>query len=589
MTTIYKAVPGEPEINISYMDDNIRVIGNDVKTINIDRVEYGSILTLDEIDSLEQVNIKHSGAVISFTAFPKQTIRIKGAFEEVRVKDKNSFYNLHRFASSPTLPLGNLWGAVITREHEVVCDGMDALMIKPEHIKDLKIEGEWSHISIIGDKLLKSIEVTGKRIISNFVVCSGLNLTNLDIRRRALTCSLVKCPSIDTIIGFGDRLQLQPKPRMKNSLSIGGFWHQVPEWYDLQIAQLQIPHFKAHLTANDIITCKDMGGITIMPYNYQGPGGLCEFSSVFEVDADKLSFGIDISVLIELIEKSPDRGLDILWAWCSNNLSLFDQYKAMRLIAALISRGFNPEPIIKLRNQLSEMNTSMPKLIIGTVNDGNQGGIWNPMYSGNSDEWEQPNNSVMPFGRVDLEIWLNTNLGMEFLGLKGQDLNFQPRYMRRKHLGENKVIRNLLISTLSAANTVGRDNLAERKLTNLAESLYTNPIINTDPFCCEFTVYHLGVSRVATKATIQQLIEGIVSMKSESWKKAALLVGIVDQTNSPRARMALKRIASDKDFNISESKMISAISIAGKRAFDSGKAAAPEWPYLKSWQRQNNK
>ena len=34
--------------------------------------------------------------------------------------------------------------------------------------------------------------------------------------------------------------------------------------------------------------------------------------------------------------------------------------------------------------------------------------------TGESEEWETPNNSVMPFGRIDLEIWLNTDLGMDF-------------------------------------------------------------------------------------------------------------------------------------------------------------------------------
>jgi len=587
MTTIYKATPGEPEINITYLDDNLRFVGNDVKVINIGEVEYGSILTLEDVDSLEEIHIEKPGSIISFNRFPEQTIRIKGSFEEIRVKDKNDFYNLHRFASNPTLPLGGyLWGAIVTRDHNIECGEMDALMIKPQGVPELKIDGEWSHISVIGDKHLDSITVTGSRIIRNFVVHRGPVLTSLNIRRRALTCSLLKSPNVDTIIGFGDRLNLQPKPRKKNSLSIGGFWQKVPEWYDLQVAQLQVPHFKAHLTANDIISCKDMGGITIIPHGYQGKGGLCHFSSAFDVSDEELSFGIEISQFIQLIEQNPEKGFQALSSWCEYNLSLFDQYKAMRIIASLISRGFNPKHIVTLRNALSEMNTSMPKLIIGSVNDGNQGGKWNPMYSGESDEWEIPNNSVMPFGRVDLEIWLNTNLGVEFLGMEDNNVNFQPRYIRRRHLGENKVVRNLLISTLSAANTVGRDSHAERKLIALAESLYTNPKINTDPFCCEFTVYHLGNSRVATKPIIGKLIDGIASMKTASWKKAALLIGVVEQTNSSRARMVLKRIASDKEFDSDDSSMINAISIAGQRAFKTGKTAPLQWPYLRNWQKR---
>jgi hypothetical protein len=80
-----------------------------------------------------------------------------------------------------------------------------------------------------------------------------------------------------------------------------------------------------------------------------------------------------------------------------------------------------------------------------------------------------------------------------------------------------------------------------------------------------------------------------MNMQTQSWIKAALLVGIVDQTNSSTARIALKRLASDKEFNVSESTLINAISIAGKRAFENGKAAKPEWPYLKTWQQQNKR
>ena len=75
-----------------------------------------------------------------------------------------------------------------------------------------------------------------------------------------------------------------------------------------------------------------------------------------------------------------------------------------------------------------------------------------------------------------------------------------------------------------------------------------------------------------------------MSMTAAAWKRAALLIGVVDITNSSRARMALKRLASDKDFTISEASKINAISIAGRRAFESGKAEKPDWPYLKSWE-----
>lgn len=586
MTTILRAVPGQPNIRVHYLDESLQFIGNNVKSIEIDDVNFGQSLILDEYDSLREITIKKPGAIVSFNSFPKQTIRIKGAFEEIRVKDGNEFYNLHRYGSNPTLPIDSLWGAVVTRDESVECENSDAMLIKTQDTKCLDLGHEWSHVTVIGDKDLEAINVTGKRLIRSLNVHKGPALQSVRINRRVLSCSLNRCPFIDTIVGFGDRLSIHPKPRRKNSLSIGGFWHQVPEWYDLQVTLLKIPHFKAHLSANEIIDCTDMGGAKVRPYNYDSRGGQIQFSAALGIDIETAAAGIEIPEMIRLIEEKREPALGVLESWCANSLDWFDQYKTMRILASLISRGYDPKPIIRLRNIVFEMNTGMPKLISGSVNGSsmNLGGRWKKMFTGESEEWETPNNSVMPFGRIDLEIWLNTDLGMDFLGMDSRNTSYRPRYARRRHLGENGVIRNLLTATLSAANTVGRNDLAEQKLTNLAESLYTNSVINTDPFCCEFTVYHLSVSRVATTPVIKALINGIMSMQAAAWKRAALLVGVVDITNAPSARIALKKLAADKDFNVRESSKINAISIAGRRAFESGKVEKPDWPYLRSWE-----
>ena len=108
MNTIYKAIPNQTNINITYLDESLQFIGNDVESITVDEVNYGRALILDEFDSLKEIHIKRPGAVISFNRFPKQTIRIKGAFEEIRVKDGDEFYNLHRFGSNPTLPIDTI-------------------------------------------------------------------------------------------------------------------------------------------------------------------------------------------------------------------------------------------------------------------------------------------------------------------------------------------------------------------------------------------------------------------------------------------------------------------------------------------------
>ena len=139
MNTIYKAIPNESNINITYLDESLQFIGNDVESITVEEVQYGRTLILEEFDSLKEINIKSPGAVISFNKYPEHTIKIKGAFEEIRVKDKNDFYSMHRFGSNPTLPIDSLWGAIITRDENVDSKDLDALMIKTDGVKIIKI------------------------------------------------------------------------------------------------------------------------------------------------------------------------------------------------------------------------------------------------------------------------------------------------------------------------------------------------------------------------------------------------------------------------------------------------------------------
>ena len=121
--------------------------------------------------------------------------------------------------------------------------------------------------------------------------------------------------------------------------------------------------------------------------------------------------------VVDLIHLKGSEALNALSYWSQQTLDWFEQYKAMRVIASLASRGYDHTEISKIRDNLLNLNSQMPKLVSGSVNDSNFAGRWRPLYSESNDEWEIPMNSVMPFARLDLEIWLHTNLGIDALGL----------------------------------------------------------------------------------------------------------------------------------------------------------------------------
>ena len=579
--TIYKATPGETLFEITELAPDTHFVGNDVTDLNVKTKSYGTLHILDA-DSLTKISVKNNGLTIVFSKFPKNDVKIDGPVEEVRIQHKDKQYCLHRYTSNPNLPFDEINGVQISRFNNFLSTTMDALILLTNKSRKLEIKQDCSHILIIGDKELQQATIEGDGLIRSLEVHDSKNLDSLRVNERVVRCQLLHCPKISTIVGFGDYLRIRPTPKNVSDIGIGGFWHEAPDWYDSKMAELKIKHFNADLSPEDIRKCKDMGGIKITPHTYEGPGGLCEFSESLGLSIDEISLGIYIPEFVKMVLENED-SFAIFANWCDSHLTHFQQYIAMRILASLSSNGFDLDPILGVRRKILKFNVNMPKLITESVNDGYLGGKWNDLYSTNKKEWEIPSNSVMPYGRLDLEIWLNSDLGIEFMT---QGIDYASNRISRNfrsHLGKSDFVRNLIVSTLSAANRIGRNATAEAKLNLLVEMLYTNPLINMDPYCCEFTILHLGSQRIGNSKIVNELIKGIMSMHTDSWVKAALLIGIIHQIDSPKARLSLGRLVSGKEFTVSQSNAINAISVAGRRAFESGKAPEPKWPYVRNW------
>ena len=588
MTTIFKAVPGHKVIHIECLNESLRFMGNDVESIVVKDIHGGNLI-IEEGDSLKEIIIERQRGIISFNRFPRNTIKIKGGIQEISVKDKSNFYTLHRYASHPTLPMSEINGAIITTDVGVDTKGFDALIIKTKEIKQIKFEKDLSHIHVIADSELHEVEINARRIVRSLVVQDGENLSRLEVNCRVLTCSVIRCQSVRTITGFGDRLIVSPKPRIPTNFSIGGFWYKIPDWYDERVSLLRLSQFDGHLTAGNLRTCSDLNGIKITPKKYEGRGGQIDFSYEFDLDIGDVAAGIDVIHIIDIIEKKGTLALEALYAWSENTLDWFDHYKAMRVIASLASRGYNIIEINKFRDRLKVLNPKIPKPVSGSVSGDNFGVRWRSQYSEDSNEWEIPLSSIMPFLRLDLEIWLHTSRQIESLGLM-DDTGYVNLYILGGHSSNRKkIITNLTAISLSAANTSGRSKKAENKLTKLIEDLFSDPMVINDEYCCEILIPNLITRRLNRKEIVNALIKGISSMKKSVWVKAALLIGIVDVTNSINARMTLKCLASSRDLTVEESIEINAVAIAGKRAFETGKARKPTWPYVRHWQNLRRK
>ncbi|HIL65323.1 MAG TPA: hypothetical protein EYG33_04060 [Candidatus Poseidoniales archaeon] len=585
--------PNDQVFILDAAEGKIHFIG--VSTIEIDATALakGDELIIEDAPMLEKVQLKNKGVSIIFATIPNKTVKVHGPIEDIKVIKGRTTHTIARVQQHSTLPFEPLWGAIISKDI-VEAGEFDALILVPNDQEELVVSGEWSQVSVIEAKKLTSLKIEGERIMRVVTIANCPQLSKLDIRRRVLTCAIIECPSITSIRGFGDRLQISPRPENKNFVSIGGFWHDVPSWYDEQVAMLRIAHFDADPTIGDLVDCGDLGGITFSPSSYDGPGGLCHWSAVFDIAVDELSLGISIPILIEYILSNPVEGLDALMKWADENQSRFDQYKAMRVLVSLICRGVDENMIHEARNKISALNHESPMLSVESVNNlttAQLGGRWRNLVTTGSDswmfnDWHSPLNSVMPFGRLDLEIWLHSDLDLKYIGIDEETGNLANRMTLRKPIGKNPRVRSMLVATLSASGQIRTDQHSSQRLNELVNSVYTDPRITADPFCCEFIILHLKASKMATKSVVRKLVDGILRMKSPTWAKVALLVGITEQINPPSARMALRRLASDKELSLKEAKVINEIAIAGKRAFKSGAVNRPEWPYLKNWGRE---
>ena len=583
--TIFKSTPKQETVYLD-LDERLRFIGNDVKTITLKNTHHGSSLILDEIDSLECIIASRPGAEIIFESAPKRPVVIRGEVHDIILKNAGKIHSLYRNTTNSTIDFDNGKSVVVTSSEGVLDEEVDSIILIPENISDLKISQNYSNILIVGNSKLKSITVHGDGIIGKLSIESCSKLKHLKIEKRVLTCSVNDCKGIETISGFGDRLFISG--RRRRNLCIGGFWYRIPDWYSEVVSMLDLTHFNGHLTSEQIKTCDDLGGINITPRTYDGRGGMVGFSEAFNVPIDSILNGINVKRFVNLILEKHDRFF-VFAAWCSGNLSRFQQYVAMRVLASLATNGFDTNKILDIRNSLLYMNSTMPNILNESVNSGDLGGKWRPMYSGDSESWENPCHTIMPFGRLDLEIWLNSDAKIEemledkfqFKQMSNSSQYFKP--------SRSIAFRSLIVTILSASNTSSRDVDAEERLTKLSSALYTNEIINSDPYICEYLIFHINKSRIVNKTLIKELVKGIEKIKCQAWKKVALLIGIIDQTNSSKARVALKRLAADKEFSFDESDLLYRISLEGKDGLESGTFERPKWPYVKNWKKIRRK
>ena len=557
---VYNAKDGESRAVLPKIGRYLSLSGQNIRIIDAKLLGSNGDLIIRHAPKLQEIigmaDIQDGGLNIRFEQLTKPEIKLNLMVNNLTVPDQANHRVVRIENHSPLTYLSSDAHYLPTKK-----SGLVVHFPEPD-LKEIRLYGSCQHLVIMGSNELEKLTLSGEGIIENLELKNSPNLQVIDIRQRVITASVEGCEQLKTLKGFGDVLNIGKRPR-NSRLEIGGFWLNIPRWYSLKQSTLRINHFEASVSLDDLSTCADMGGITV----------------------EELAPGLAIEGLVKAILRGELRDFE---SWAHHCVSRFDEYIAMRILVALAFAGYNEAKILSTRLILSQLNREAPILPLESV-DRNMNLNYSIPYTARPrdkntykfPEWYTPINSIMPFSRLDLEIYLNTLYSDFWLDFKLEppSVSFGYRYMT----GGDPRLRQMMASVFACAKDERAEGRAKERLKHLVKDIYLDVNLAENPHCCEFLIHHLGQENINCEQIIKTLLKNIMAAHSEDWTKRALVAALIFKTNYSPARTVLLRLKSQRKIGLAESKKAHAITIAGQRAFEEGKLGDLEWPYLDYW------
>jgi len=557
---LYNAEPNDTEVVLPKVGTRQSVSGENLRAIDAKSLGGSGDLIIRYAPKLESItgmsDIQDAGVSIRFEELINPEIKLDILVSDLIIPDNANQQHIRiRNHSSTTYLCSHELYLPVSKEGLVIHYPNPAL-------KELRLYGSCKRLLIMGSVNLEKITLSGDGIIERIDLKNSPNLLEIDIRQRVNIASVEGCFNLKSIKGFGDDLRLDKRSRTSR-LEIGGFWLKVPRWYGDRLVSMRIDHFEARVSMADLETCEDMGGIII----------------------EELAPGITIDKLVRAIINNEILEFE---SWTSHCVSRFDEYIAMRILVALSMRGYNEPKILLARLTLSKLNREAPILPTESVNR-NMELNYSAPYTirpkqkkmHNFPEWYAPLNSVMPFCRLDLEIYLNTMYSDFWLDFNLKNKSSVP-YNRTMVYGDPRT-RQMMESVFACSTKERPEGRSKERLKSLVKDIYLDDYLANNPHCCEFLIHHLGRANIKTEDVLKTLLRNILRAEFEDWTKRALVAALIFKTNYSPARTAMMRLKSQGKIGLAESKMCQAIAIAGQRAFVPGKMENYGWPYLEEW------
>ena len=460
------------------------------------------------------------------------------------------------------------------------------------------------HLGICGPSAVESLTINCLDGGAQSIILQNLpNLKSIVLNGQTKLLETIFCPKLNSIQGQGQVLRVKSNASSSSRLRIGGIWSEVegPEKYPTTPP-----------TREEILTCSDIHWVHIPSLSYDIQ---VNWAEKFGLDITQVMEGIPIQDMIVHLAKMGDSFLEAIEDWTLWLLTPSEQYIGMRLIAALCARGIDKESIWKARDGIMSSNKKFEKIEPGddslqrfsrNYRAKNLRATINNWYRIQPNEirdsieaekglgmftWAKSEDCVLPFDRIDLEIWIETG----GIGMHNQEL--LPRHVIHEVGYSGKILTQVIHSILDLHEEEGprarQDELLEYTVSRWTHSMSSPPpafLAYNDELIDSVAEIICNHVEAVNPILVDKIIgEIIANAQLFTYGKIAIAAAMMQYFDDIRLQSMMMKHRSSKEIGRAEAKALHALSLAGRRAYTQGRVPPLEWPATKNWRYRYDK
>ncbi|MDP6870458.1 MAG: hypothetical protein QGI21_06785 [Candidatus Poseidoniaceae archaeon] len=581
----YRIFEGTDYEKIDCKNVSTRILDvHDVEVIDITSWRKKTILRICNPRGLKEINFKSSipnGFLELFLENkPLLPLQINGKVKTVNLTSGSGAYVAGFPQTDRTLVVDSYSGCHVTNNSKTILrNDSDSLLMHNIGEQEVLIQGDWKSINFVDCPFVNSITIKSDIRMHKIYIDDCPNLKEIRIRGMVYSLYVDNCENIANIVGYGDNLILN---KCLDNLSVNGFWIETPMHFaDKRDASINDPY--SELSIDVLKTCEDIDFVTITPREYEGGGGIIEWSEVFGVDTATLSLGTSIPNVLNYILSTGDSGISAFTKWCKQAVGLWETYKGMRIICALVLNGISVEKIMIARHSLCEENR-VSRNIVNTVDDDSMSSriktsFFNKFHRGKrglfnfiSDSPRQTEH--IPFHRLDVEI----GACAQALGIDYPYSVFNSISLR----GMQVIGQSSVMGLYSAIHHEGRSESAQERIKAVFWDRLRDSLAGPRKGLVDQMLGHFLSSPLCNEWSVSRLCKLVKHFsKLPPGDNALIIAALIQEFDSIDARMYLKTILLEESLPFELLTILNPIGLGGQRAFITGKVAKLEFPILR--------